>query len=78
MVYKHKNIINCQRQNAPVLITDKRFFKEIKQKIIYEILNFLVHKCISAKKLVEKLTALYQPLSNIKYNICKKECMLLI
>lgn len=76
MARKHKDIINGQRQNKPLLIADKPLFKEIKQKITHKALNLLLRKWISAGKPVEELAALHQPPPNIKHNICKKECAL--
>ena len=57
MVYKHKDIINGQRQNTPFLITDKPLFKKIKQKIMHKVLNLLLRKWIFTGKLVEELAA---------------------
>lgn len=76
MARKHKDIINGQRRNKPLLIADKPLFKEIKQKITHEALNLLLRKWISAGKPVEELAALHQPPPNIKHDICKKECAL--
>lgn len=73
MARKHEDIINGQRRNAPLLITDKLFFKEIKRKITHEALNLLLREWISAGKLVEELAASHQPPPNIEHDICKRE-----
>ena len=44
MAGKHKDIINRQRRNAPLLIADKPLFKEIKRKITHEVLNLLLRE----------------------------------
>lgn len=76
MARKHKDIINCQRRNAPLLIADKPLFKEIKRKIAHEALNLLLREWISAGKLVEDRTISNEPPPDIQHNICKKECPL--
>lgn len=48
---------------------DKSLFKEIKQKITHEALNLLLRKWISAKKLVEELTASNKPPPNIEHDV---------
>ncbi len=65
MARKHKDTINRQCQNAPLLVADKPLFKEIKPKITHEALNLLLHKWISAGKLVEDRTISNKPPSDI-------------
>ena len=45
---------------------------------MYEALNLLLRKWISAGKLVEELAASHQLLPNIEHDICKRECALSI
>ncbi len=78
MARKHKNTINHQCRNAPLLIADKPLFKEIKRKIIHEALNLPLHEWISTGKLIEDLTISNKPPPNIQHNTCKKECPLSI
>ena len=73
MARKHKDTINCQRQNAPLLVANKLFFKEIKYKITYKALNLLLREWISTRKLVEDLIILNKSPPDIQHNICKKE-----
>lgn len=60
------------------MVADKPLFKEIKHKITHKVFNLLLREWISAEKLVEELTISNKLPSDILYNICKKECPLLI
>ncbi len=44
MARKHKDTINRQRRNAPLLVTDNLLFKEIKRKITHEAFNLLLRE----------------------------------